>query len=360
MLRPNATFTQRRCSSRVVRSGSSGATTSTASCAPPDPHPALRRRKRSVTTLATLLLSVPPTAYDSSSDLANLSRELRGGSGRGGRVRTELRGLRRRVLLAMAWSALLARDRASAESTPTAEPWTLAALSQAFEREVRPLIQIPGAVVSGYRERLQRQLLDLGLQLDAPQLLVLVDRNPKVQALLIFWGSATQPWQLIGASPVSTGLPGRYEHFETPLGVFEHSLFNPDFRAEGTKNDLGIRGYGRKGARVFDFGWVPATKGWGNHGLSVMRLQMHATDPDFLERRLGSAQSKGCIRISASLNEFMDRLGVLDQDYEEELRSGRRLWVLRDDRRPSPWSGRYLVVIDSGAAARPARAPAPR
>ena len=68
-------------------------------------------------------------------------------------------------------------------------------------------------------------------------------------------------------------------------------------------------GRGRKGTRVYDFGWVPAAKGWGNGAMSVMRLQMHATDPDQLERRLGTAQSKGCIRIPASLNEFISGRG---------------------------------------------------
>lgn len=47
-----------------------------------------------------------------------------------------------------------------------------------------------------------------------------------------------------------------------------------------------------------------------------MRLQMHATDPDLLERRLGSAQSKGCIRIPASLNRLIDCYGVLDAEYK--------------------------------------------
>ena len=129
----------------------------------------------------------------------------------------------------------------------------------------------------------------------------------------------------------ATGLPGRYD----------------TNRAEGTKNKFGIRGYGRKGTRVYDFGWVPAAKGWGNGGMSVMRLQMHATDPDRLEPRLGTAQSKGCIRIPASLNELIDHYGVLDADYQEKIDDGRRLWVLRGDRTPTPWSGRYLVVVDS-------------
>ena len=188
---------------------------------------------------------------------------------------------------------------------------------------------------------------------DRPRFVVLVDRSPKVQALLLVWGRG-RDWRLVGASPVSTGLPGRFDHFATPLGVFAHSLDNPDFRAEGTKNEFGIRGYGRSGSRVFDFGWVDAPKGWGDRRVIGMRLQMHATDPDVLEQRLGTAQSKGCIRIPAALDELLDRFGVLDQDYDAHLAAGAHYWVLRDDRVASPSAGRYLVVVDSGAATRPA------
>jgi len=49
--------------------------------------------------------------------------------------------------------------------------------------------------------------------------------------------------------------------------------------------------------RVFDFGWAQGERGWGSGGLSQLRLQMHTTDPDYLEQHLGSAMSKGCIRI---------------------------------------------------------------
>ena len=176
---------------------------------------------------------------------------------------------------------------------------------------------------------------------------------------MVFFGSEAFGWQLLGATPVSTGLPGQFEHFETPLGVYEHSLNHPDYRAEGTKNSQGFRGYGIKGMRVYDFGWVDAPKTWGNQAMSVMRLQMHATDPVLAEPYLGVRRSKGCVRIPASLNDFIDRYGLLDEDYESALADGRRLWVLRADRTPSAYPGRYLVVIDSERDQRPVWAPSP-
>lgn len=205
----------------------------------------------------------------------------------------------------------------------------------------------------------EESLARAGITPVAAQYLVVVDRDPKVQALFLFFRPVQGPAQLVGASPVSTGRPGSFDHFETPLGVFEHSLANPDFRAEGTRNSLGIRGYGARGERVYDFGWQQAPRGWGKGGVSQMRLQMHATDPDLLERRLGSAQSKGCIRIPASLNRLLDHYGLLDADYEQGLRDGRQIWVLHPRREPVPFPGRYLIVVASGRQDRPDWSPAP-
>nr|MBP8310475.1 hypothetical protein [Burkholderiaceae bacterium] len=56
---------------------------------------------------------------------------------------------------------------------------------------------------------------------------------------------------------------------------------------------------------------------------------------------------------------FLDRYGVLDADYEQAVAAGRSLWVLRADRQPVPWAGRYLVIIDSQVAERPLWAPLP-
>jgi hypothetical protein len=84
-----------------------------------------------------------------------------------------------------------------------------------------------------------------------------------------------------------------------------------------------------------------------------MRLQMHATDPATLEQRLGSVQSEGCIRIPSSLNVFLDMHGVLDAAYQEAVQRGDSLWVLKADRTPVAWPGRYMVIVDSQVLARP-------
>jgi hypothetical protein len=232
-------------------------------------------------------------------------------------------------------------------------------LAADFACEVDMRLEVPPDEQARYAEELKAALAAAGIPAFAPQHALLVDRSPMVQAALLYRLTPGGDWRFTGASPVSTGLPGQYEHFATPLGVFAHSLDNLDFRAEGTLNENGIRGYGSEGRRVFDFGWVGAPRGWGNHGMGVMRLQVHATDPDQLERQLGAARSKGCIRIPATLDDFLDRRGVLDADYEAAVANGQNFWVLRAARETTRWPGRYLVVIETAREQRPDWSPAP-
>jgi hypothetical protein len=233
------------------------------------------------------------------------------------------------------------------------------AIAERFAAEVDRRLEVPPADQVAYIALLDAALAEAGVADLPPQHVLLVDRSEQVQAIFVLLRTAQKSWLWIGASPVSTGRVGSFDHFRTPLGVFAHSLDNPDFRAEGTFNSNGIRGYGLRGMRVYDFGWVRAERGWGSGGMSTMRLQMHATDPARLEPRLGRAESKGCIRIPATLNTFIDRRGLIDADYEQALVRGEPLWVMRADRQALPWPGRWLVVIDSKARQRPAWSPLP-
>lgn len=235
-----------------------------------------------------------------------------------------------------------------------------AQLAEIYAHSVDKRLDLPADEAQRYGQLLQARLSEAGLEITRDQVVILVDRHPHVQALLMYWLPAQGVPVLLGASPVSTGRSGGFEHFLTPLGVFEHSPANPDFRAEGTRNEQGVRGYGRKGLRIFDFGWQPARKTWGDRAPSVMRLQVHATDPDLLEPRLGSAQSKGCIRIPASLNKLIDQYGLLDAAYEQAPAQGKAPSVLHPQRMPTPWSGRYLVVLQTERAERPSWSPDPR
>lgn len=254
------------------------------------------------------------------------------------------------VLLLTLLAGAPAADDVSADAA-------LAAWPARFAAEVDRRLDVPVAEQHGYVALLDAALAAAGVRLDAPQALVMVDRDVRVQAAFVLVRTARGGWLWLGASPVSTGRTGAFDHFRTPLGVFPHSLDNPDFRAEGSFNEHHIRGYGRRGMRVFDCGWVDAERGWGRGGTSTMRLQMHATDPAVLEPRLGRPASKGCIRIPASLDTFIDRHALLDADHAAALAAGRPPWVLRTDREPVDWPGRFLVVVDSNRSDRPAWSP---
>ena len=231
--------------------------------------------------------------------------------------------------------------------------------SAQFAREVDHRLDVPLAAQQQYVLLLRQALTEANLTDPAAQAFLVVDRSAQVQGAFIVLRTSAGGWYWLGATAVSTGKTGTFEHFLTPLGVFAHSLDNPDFRAEGTFNKNHIRGYGVRGMRVFDFGWQKAERGWGAGGTSKMRLQMHATDPRTLEPHLGRVASEGCIRIPATLNVFLDRHGILDADYEQAQASGTVQWVLKRDRQSFAWPGRYMVIVDSNAIDRPRWSPLP-
>lgn len=235
----------------------------------------------------------------------------------------------------------------AALAAPAADP-DVDAIAAAFDAEVDRRVDLAGAAAP-YARRVEAALADAGIGALTPQYLLVVDRAPRAQAAMLWWWGPER--RLIGATAASTGRPGAYEYFETPVGVFRHAAGNPDFRAEGTRNDHGVLGYGPEGLRVYDFGWQPARRTWGAGGASLMRLQVHSTDPELLESRLGTRQSKGCIRIPASLNRFLDRHGLLDADYAAAAALGMGLAVRQPERPGVPGAGRYLVVVDSRAGA---------
>lgn len=183
-----------------------------------------------------------------------------------------------------------------------------------------------------------------------PQIVLVVDRNPHIERLTVMLVQANDgEWIPIGTVPVSTGQSGRKNHYITPTGVFTNDTSRLGYRAEGTKNENGIRGLGARGMRVWDFGWQEANKGWHGNGASgPIRLEMHATDPTYLESRLGRPASEGCIRIPAAFNRFMDLNGLIDRDYENaSIDDPRFAALLPKSRTPTSIAGNTVIVIDS-------------
>jgi len=266
-----------------------------------------------------------------------------------------VRAIRATVLrLAAAIASLLSAGAMPASAQPSAED-----VIRAFRHEVTPALSVPTDEQTHYGILALHALETTGIRFSGPQYVIVVDRNVKVQAAMIYWLASSTSHTYVGGAPVSTGRIGQFDHFETPTGVFVHTPSNPDFRAAGTKNANGILGYGVKGMRVYDFGWQQARRGWSRQGISTMRLQMHATDPYLLEPKLGTPQSKGCIRIPAALNRLIDRMGLLDADYERAAGLASPPWVLLRDRTPAYGAGRYLIVVETVRRERPDWSPLP-
>lgn len=213
----------------------------------------------------------------------------------------------------------------------------------AFAREV-------GGITTGssYSEKLVRRAEDLMVQsrgtFTSSQFFLLVDRNHEEQkAFLAFYDSVKGKVILVGGDNISTGNPRRRGHFETPTGIFENKPANMSYRALGTKNSEGWRGFGVKGSRIWDLGWQRTVK---NRGEPMdIRFAIHGTDPDQGEPKLGTIQSKGCVRVSSRFNRFLDYYGILDREYEGNAKAK---YVLLKVRNPVSFAGKFVVVVDSG------------
>ncbi len=204
------------------------------------------------------------------------------------------------------------------------------------------------AAMTAARGMLARRHVDI----DTPQVLLVVDRSPLVQRM---WLTIAQPGaalEPLGMVKVSTGKPGRKEHFRTPVGVFDNDAAILGYRAQGTYNENHIRGIGVHGMRVWDFGWQ-TTDDWRSPNRMqpapmAVRMEMHATDPAVLEPRLGRWDSEGCIRIPSRFNSFLDNSGLIDAKLREAAQDDRRIAaLLPHGGRASPLAGHILVVVDT-------------
>ena len=193
----------------------------------------------------------------------------------------------------------------------------------------------------------RNMVISQGKPIDLPGLMVVVDRNPKVQRMVVIMAREDHEWDVIGGASVSTGQAGRPGYFINPTGVFQNTSVILGYRAEGTYNENHIRGLGVRGMRVWDFGWQTTQRGW-KAGEADIRLSMHATDPDVLEARLGRTASEGCVRLPHEMNKFLDHYGVIDADQEEAAKTDKRFAeLLPSNREPSRFAGNALVVVDS-------------
>ncbi|MBV8524723.1 MAG: L,D-transpeptidase, partial [Acetobacteraceae bacterium] len=170
--------------------------------------------------------------------------------------------------------------------TPSEAYAEVAKLRADLERELPPRLLIRPKDPQEWIARARGQMEASGYSVERPQLLIVVDRNPRVQQMAVILAQPEGEWLVLGGSKVSTGQANRKGYYITPTGVFLHTDAILDYRAEGTFNENHIRGLGVKGMRVWDFGWQWAVKGWRSDGEGgEIRLLMHATDPDYLEQR---------------------------------------------------------------------------
>lgn len=194
------------------------------------------------------------------------------------------------------------------------------------------------------RKSISNAMSSGAMTISGKRFVVAVNRNPAGQTGSVLLVDEKGGVEEIFSSKISSGTKGRKGYFLTPTGVFLNSAENGNYRAVGTKNSNGVRGLGVKGSRVYDFGWVESVAGWNPGIQGKIRMQMHSTDPDTLESKLGTPASKGCIRVQGKINEIIDQFGVLDQDYEENRATH---WIFSKNKNKTPYSGKFVIVYDA-------------
>jgi hypothetical protein len=160
---------------------------------------------------------------------------------------------------------------------------------------------------------------------------------------LAYWNSEYQSFRISEKySSVSTGLIGRFNYYETPKGWFEQLPENAGWRSQGIPGEkYGLRGYGKKDLRIWDFGWQESSGYWNEKFQKrKIRLAMHSINKKVLEPLLGEKASRGCVRIHSNANEFIDNNSILDNNLFKSNIS----WLLKRKTKTSD-SGSFILII---------------
>jgi lipoprotein-anchoring transpeptidase ErfK/SrfK len=233
----------------------------------------------------------------------------------------------------------------AADALPAAPSETLEQAAERYRAKFanaagRAAVALPEGEEAEDQRLLAEKVANGEIKIDSTQFVVVADVLKSRQNVSIWLLDPQGQSALIGAGRTSSGRRGRFDYYLTPDGVFQNLSDNGNFRAEGTKNEHGIRGYGAKGMRIYDLGWQSSFGGWGKMNPAQIRLQMHSTDPTYMESRLGMPDSKGCVRIHQNVNRFIDANGVLDRDFELNGKT----WPLDPHRVRTAYSGSYIVI----------------
>lgn len=210
-------------------------------------------------------------------------------------------------------------------------------LMEQYRRDVTPRLAIPGEEVRLYGGMAELQLHYLGGELRTPQYLLVIDRNPYVQAAMLFWRLQPGSCALVGAAPASTSAAANEDAHPAP-GLFEQA-------GAGLWSCAGTCARGKQ--RVYDFGLQQPNRALAIRVDADLQVQVRSADRQ-AERRLGAPCADRCILLPASLISFLDEYGILDDGVER-----------RAQRHLVPYRGRHLLLIDSEREERPAWSPAP-
>lgn len=214
-----------------------------------------------------------------------------------------------------------------------------------------------------YWNKILIKLQNKHLQLEATQFISIIDLENQFY-ILALWDNDLKQFRYIGKDLISSGNInreievrfGENHYLKTPAGVFESQM---GWRSDGKVSDDNVtKGYGSKNRYVFYFGQqntiryntfdkeknkIYDQKKW-KLITDKLQLAIHAHESS---KKMGKANSHGCIRMSDELNRFIDNNLVL----HKKMFNGNK-WLHKYSKQPiNPKhyniAGKYLIVLDN-------------
>jgi len=155
------------------------------------------------------------------------------------------------------------------------------------------------------------------------EFIFLIDRYTQ-KALILSYNKKHNFVSYIASSKVSTGNPHlnsrNDRYFQTPLMIINRKKY---VRGDWRANKRNFQEYGKRNNRIFYLGKHIIPLNDNSNILKEVHLALHSTNP-IDSRLLGHKASRGCIRISSTLNKILDKGSILDGK-----------------------NGKYIIAIDS-------------
>jgi len=214
-----------------------------------------------------------------------------------------------------------------------------------------------------YWDALILKLEKKDLNFTESQFVSVVDLKKQI-FIITLWNQEEKKFYFIGQDFISSGnikrekeiIFGDSHYLKTPTGIFTSEN---GWRSDGKKNEDNVTlGYGEKNRFIFYFGKQKSiryntfdknkTKIKDSTQWKVITDYLHlAAHSHKSSKKMGEANSHGCVRMSDEMNRFLDNNYILHKNTLEANQ-----WVNKYSKQPnypknSKYAGEYLIIFDN-------------